>query len=137
MIQKPCGENRIQWNASSLRWVVLGVLRPNHPQIAATPVAIGTIAARTKVFKPAPETPRCAEIVAEACWAAGVPGDLLRFVRLADGPIGQRLIESVDGVILTGSIETARLFKSWRPDLVLLAETSGKNAMVITSCRSN
>ena len=70
--------------------------------------------------------------MAEACWAGGVPGDLLCFVRLADGPIGQRLIESVDGVILTSSIETARLFKSWRPDLVLLAETSGKNAMVIT-----
>ena len=37
----------------------------------------------------------------------------------------------VDRVILTGSWETAALFRSWRPDLPLLAETSGKNAMIV------
>src|SRR5690606_1961188 len=30
-----------------------------------------------------------------------------------------------------GSWETAALFRSWRPDLPLLAETSGKNAMIV------
>jgi len=39
----------------------------------------------------------------------------------------------VAGVILTGSVETARLFLGWRPDLTLFAETSGKNAIIITS----
>ena len=34
-------------------------------------------------------------------------------------------------MILTGSCETAALFRSWRPDLPLLAETSGKNAMIV------
>lgn len=38
----------------------------------------------------------------------------------------------MNGVILTGPAETAGLFQSWKPDLKLLAETSGKNAMVIT-----
>ena len=37
------------------------------------------------------------------------------------------------GVILTGSVETARLFLGWRPDLPLFAETSGKNAIIVTS----
>ncbi len=37
----------------------------------------------------------------------------------------------VDRVILTGSWETAALFRSWRPELPLLAETSGKNAMIV------
>ncbi len=37
----------------------------------------------------------------------------------------------VDRVILTGAWETAALFRSWRPDLPLLAETSGKNAMIV------
>lgn len=36
-------------------------------------------------------------------------------------------------MILTGSIETARLFQDWRPDLHLFAETSGKNALIITA----
>ncbi|MGZ4793512.1 MAG: aldehyde dehydrogenase family protein, partial [Ilumatobacteraceae bacterium] len=38
----------------------------------------------------------------------------------------------VDSVILTGSYETAAMFRSWKPAIHLLAETSGKNAIVIT-----
>jgi len=103
------------------------------------PVAIpsgGTFAAlaagNSVILKPTPETPRCAEIIAEACWAAGVPRDVLQFVRTPDDDIGRALVTSVDGVILTGAWETARLFRSWDPDMRLFAETSGKNAMVIT-----
>ena len=103
------------------------------------PVAIpagGTLAAlaagNAVVFKPAPETPRCAEIVAEACWAAGVPTDVLRFVRTPDNEVGRHLVTTVDGVILTGGHETADLFRCWDPNLRLFAETSGKNALVVT-----
>ena len=39
----------------------------------------------------------------------------------------------VGAVILTGSVETARLFLGWRPDLPLFAETSGKNAIIVTA----
>ena len=103
------------------------------------PVAIpagGTLAAlaagNAVVFKPAPETPRCAELVAEACWAAGVPPDVLRFVRTPDDGVGRRLVTTVDGVILTGSYETADLFRCWDPNMRLFAEASGKNALVVT-----
>jgi RHH-type transcriptional regulator, proline utilization regulon repressor / proline dehydrogenase / delta 1-pyrroline-5-carboxylate dehydrogenase len=36
-------------------------------------------------------------------------------------------------VVLTGAYETARMFLSWKPELKLFAETSGKNALVITA----
>ncbi|MFS0853864.1 bifunctional proline dehydrogenase/L-glutamate gamma-semialdehyde dehydrogenase [Microbacterium sp. 179-I 3D4 NHS] len=86
------------------------------------------------VFKPAPQARRCAAVVAEALWDAGVPRELLTLVDIEEGSLGQQLIthDAVDRVILTGSWDTAALFRSWRPDLPLLAETSGKNAMIIT-----
>lgn len=85
------------------------------------------------VFKPAPQARRCAAVVAEALWDAGVPRDVLALVDIEEGELGQRLLshEGVDRVILTGSWDTAALFRSWRPDLPLLAETSGKNAMIV------
>lgn len=85
------------------------------------------------VFKPAPQARRCAAVVAEALWQAGVPRDVLALVDIDEGGLGQALIShpAVDRVILTGSWETAALFRSWRPDLPLLAETSGKNAMIV------
>jgi len=36
-------------------------------------------------------------------------------------------------VVLTGSYETAQMFRSWKPSLRLMAETSGKNALVVTA----
>ncbi len=35
--------------------------------------------------------------------------------------------------MLTGAYETARLFQDWRPSLRVVAETSGKNAIVVTA----
>lgn len=85
------------------------------------------------VLKPAPQARRCAAVLAEALWEAGVPRDLLALVDIDEGALGQQLIAhpDVDRVILTGSWETAALFRSWRPELPLLAETSGKNAMIV------
>ncbi|MET0671932.1 MAG: bifunctional proline dehydrogenase/L-glutamate gamma-semialdehyde dehydrogenase, partial [Microbacterium pygmaeum] len=85
------------------------------------------------VFKPAPQARRCAAVLAEALWAAGVPREVLALVDIEEGALGRQLIShpDVDRVILTGSWETADLFRSWRPDLPLLAETSGKNAMIV------
>ncbi|WP_217180779.1 bifunctional proline dehydrogenase/L-glutamate gamma-semialdehyde dehydrogenase [Streptomyces sp. AC495_CC817] len=87
------------------------------------------------VFKPAPQARRCAAVIAETLWQAGVPRDVLALVDLDEDELGRRLIthDAVDRVVLTGSWETASLFRSWRPDLPLLAETSGKNAMIITA----
>ncbi|MFK4762256.1 proline dehydrogenase family protein [Microbacterium sp. ZW T5_45] len=85
------------------------------------------------VFKPAPQARRCAAVIAEALWQAGIPRDALALVDVDEDALGRQLIthEAVDRVILTGSWETAALFRSWRADLPLLAETSGKNAMIV------
>nr|WP_314840709.1 bifunctional proline dehydrogenase/L-glutamate gamma-semialdehyde dehydrogenase [uncultured Microbacterium sp.] len=87
------------------------------------------------VFKPAPQSRRSAAVIAETLWEVGVPRDVLALVDIEEGELGRSLIthEDVDRVILTGSWDTAALFRSWRPDLPLLAETSGKNAIVITA----
>ena len=55
-------------------------------------------------------------------------------VQLGERELGQQLIShpAVDRVILTGGYETAELFRSFRQDLPLLAETSGKNAIIVT-----
>ena len=113
---------------------VVAVVPPwNFPVAIPTGGTLAALAAgNAVVFKPAPETPRCAEIVAEACWTAGVPTEVLRFVRTPDDEVGRRLVTTVDGVILTGSHETANLFRCWDPNLRLFAETSGKNALVVT-----
>ncbi|MFT4122678.1 MAG: bifunctional proline dehydrogenase/L-glutamate gamma-semialdehyde dehydrogenase [Microbacteriaceae bacterium] len=86
------------------------------------------------ILKPAPQARRCAAVLAEALWEAGVPRAVLRLVDVDEGALGQRLVAhpAVDRVVLTGAWETAELFRSWRPDLPVLAETSGKNAIVVT-----
>ena len=105
------------------------------------PVAIpsgGTLAAlaagNAVILKPAPETPRCAELAVEAMHAAGVPTDVVSVLRTPDDDTGRHLVThaGIGGVVLTGSVDTADLFRSWSPDLRLFAETSGKNALVIT-----
>ncbi|WES63174.1 bifunctional proline dehydrogenase/L-glutamate gamma-semialdehyde dehydrogenase [Microbacter sp. GSS18] len=85
------------------------------------------------VFKPAPQARRCAAVIAQALWDAGIPRDVLALVDIDEGGLGKKLVShpDIDRVILTGSWETAALFRSWRPDLPLLAETSGKNAMIV------
>ncbi len=113
---------------------VVAVIPPwNFPvAIPAGGVLSALAAGNSVIFKPAPETPRCAELVAEACWAAGVSPEVLQFVRTPDNEVGQRLVTETDAVILTGASDTADLFRSWKPDLRLFAETSGKNALIVT-----
>ena len=102
--------------------------------IPAGGVLAALAAGSSAIIKPAPEVPRCGEAMVEALWAAGIPRDVLQIVSVEDGPLGLHLIghEDVQNVVLTGSFETAQLFLKHKPSLHLSAETSGKNAMVIT-----
>ncbi|MGH9133458.1 MAG: bifunctional proline dehydrogenase/L-glutamate gamma-semialdehyde dehydrogenase, partial [Ilumatobacteraceae bacterium] len=113
---------------------VIGVVPPwNFPvAIPAGGVLAALAAGNAVLFKPSMETPACAEVIASACWAAGVQRDVLQFVRTPDDDVGRRLVTRVDGVILTGAWETARLFRDWKPGIRLFAETSGKNAIVVS-----
>jgi len=105
------------------------------------PVAIptgGVAAARAAgsavILKPAPPARRCAAELVRAFHDAGIPEDLVVLAPLEDGEVSRHLVthKDVDRVVLTGSYDTARLFRSWKPDMHLLGETSGKNAIIVT-----
>ncbi|QCB96240.1 aldehyde dehydrogenase family protein [Arthrobacter sp. PAMC25564] len=86
------------------------------------------------VIKPAKQARRSGAVMIEALWEAGIPRDVLTMVQLGERELGRQLVShpAVDRVILTGGYETAELFRSFRQDLPLLAETSGKNAIIVT-----
>jgi len=88
------------------------------------------------IIKPAPETVMTAWFLVQQLWRAGVPKSVLHFIPTKDDEIGRTLITHKDAgaVILTGSIETAKLFKSWKPEMNIMAETSGKNSIIVTAC---
>jgi RHH-type proline utilization regulon transcriptional repressor/proline dehydrogenase/delta 1-pyrroline-5-carboxylate dehydrogenase len=105
-------------------------------------VLAGLAAGSAVIIKPAMAVPGCTEVavgaVQRALAAAGVPPAVLQVVRTDEGDVGRALVSHPDiaTVLLTGSIETARLFASWRAGHAggpgVYAETSGKNALVIT-----
>ncbi len=120
---------------SSPRGVVLVVPPWNFPlAIPAGGVAAGLAAGNAVILKPAPEAVATSWALVRALWDAGVPRDVLQFVPTRDDEVGRALVThaGVDAVVLTGGFSTAQLFTSWRPDLYLLGETSGKNALVVT-----
>jgi RHH-type transcriptional regulator, proline utilization regulon repressor / proline dehydrogenase / delta 1-pyrroline-5-carboxylate dehydrogenase len=103
--------------------------------IPAGGVLAALAAGSTVILKPAPQSVRTAALVAAACWEAGVPREVLQLLPAPDGDVGRRLVthDDVDAVVLTGAYATASMFHDWRPGLRLHAETSGKNAIVVTA----
>jgi RHH-type transcriptional regulator, proline utilization regulon repressor / proline dehydrogenase / delta 1-pyrroline-5-carboxylate dehydrogenase len=103
--------------------------------IPAGGVCAALAAGNAVILKPAPETVLTARMLAEQCWEAGVPRDLLQFLPCRDDDVGRHLVthDGIGAVVLTGAFETARMFLEWKPAMRLHAETSGKNAIVITA----
>ncbi|QLL23032.1 aldehyde dehydrogenase [Actinobacteria bacterium IMCC25003] len=99
-------------------------------------VCAALAAGNTVILKPAPETVATAWEIVSHLWAGGVPQDVLQFLPMRDDENGKYLVTNpgIDGLILTGSFDTAALFTSWRPEINLMAETSGKNAVLISAC---
>ena len=97
-------------------------------------VAAALAAGSAVILKPAPPAKRCAAELVAAFHEAGVPKELVVLAPLDDGDVSRYLVthEGVGRVVLTGSYDTARLFRSWKPDMHLLGETSGKNAIIVT-----
>lgn len=119
------------------RPVGLTVVTPpwNFPVAIPAGSTLAALAAGSPVIiKPARQARRSGAVMVEALWEAGVPRDVLQYVQLEGRELGRRLISdpAVERVVLTGGYETAELFRCFRPDLPLLAETSGKNAIIVT-----
>ncbi|MEU4420580.1 bifunctional proline dehydrogenase/L-glutamate gamma-semialdehyde dehydrogenase [Actinoplanes sp. NPDC024001] len=106
--------------------------------IPAGSVLAALAAGSPVVLKPAGPAERCGTVLAgilrDALSAAGADPDLVTLLQVDEAGLGRELISHplVDRVILTGAYETAELFRSFRTDLPLLAETSGKNAVIVT-----
>lgn len=107
----------------------------NFPVAIPAGSTLAALAAGSPVIiKPAAQARRSGAVMVEALWEAGVPRDVLQLANMGDRNLGSALVSDprVDRVILTGGYETAELFRSLRHDLPLLAETSGKNAIIVT-----
>ena len=128
--------NAVSDAASTPLGVVLVVPPWNFPYaIPAGGVLAALAAGNAVILKPAPETAAVAYELARQLWDAGVPREVLQLVPTRDDECGRHLVThvGVSAVVLTGSFDTAALFTSWKPTLRLLAETSGKNAIVVTA----
>lgn len=104
--------------------------------IPAGGVLAALAAGNSVILKPAPEAVATAYLLAKQLWESGVPSSALQFLPTEDNENGKYLIThpEVAAVILTGGFETAKLFQSWKPNLNLLAETSGKNSIIVSEC---
>jgi RHH-type proline utilization regulon transcriptional repressor/proline dehydrogenase/delta 1-pyrroline-5-carboxylate dehydrogenase len=107
----------------------------NFPvSIPAGGVLSALAAGSAVLLKPARLARRSGAVLAEAIWEGGIPREVFGLVDLAEPQLGEVLITApeVGRVVLTGSYETAAMFRSWKPQLPLLAETSGKNSIIVT-----
>ena len=102
--------------------------------IAAGGVLAALAAGASVIIKPAPQVVNCVMAMVETLWRSGIPRAVLQIALVPDNELGLQLVghQDVDSVILTGAFETAQLFKNYRSRMKLFAETSGKNAIVIS-----
>jgi RHH-type proline utilization regulon transcriptional repressor/proline dehydrogenase/delta 1-pyrroline-5-carboxylate dehydrogenase len=117
------------------RGVVLIAAPWNFPySIPANGVCSALAAGNAVLLKPAPEAVATGRELVDTLHAAGFPRDVVQLVRCPDDDVGRHLVthDAIDTVVLTGAYETAQTFLQWKPQLRLIAETSGKNALVIT-----
>lgn len=108
----------------------------NFPCSIPTGGIIAALAAGNSViFKPAPEAVLVGWHLANIFWKTGISKEVLQFFTCEDDLIGSRLIQDprISAVILTGATSTAKQFLKMRADINLIAETGGKNAMIITA----
>jgi RHH-type proline utilization regulon transcriptional repressor/proline dehydrogenase/delta 1-pyrroline-5-carboxylate dehydrogenase len=123
----------------SVRAEARGVVVVTPPWNFPLAIALGgvfaaLVAGNAVILKPALETPLVAQRACELLWNAGVPQDLLQLV-ICEDDVGSQLIVDprTSAVVLTGATQTARLFHGLRPDLLLFAETGGKNALFVSA----
>jgi RHH-type proline utilization regulon transcriptional repressor/proline dehydrogenase/delta 1-pyrroline-5-carboxylate dehydrogenase len=105
--------------------VALTVVTPpwNFPVAIPAGSTLAALAAGSGVIvKPATQARRTGSLIVQALWDAGVPTDALALAHLEEGGLAPRLVADrrVDRLLLTGSFDTAVLFRGMRSDLPLL-----------------
>lgn len=123
----------IQWSAKG---AVLVAPPWNFPCAIPTGNIVSAIATgNCVIFKPALESVLVGWLLATIFWDAGIDKKVLQFFTCEDDPEGSLLVKDprIDVMLLTGATATAKLLMKMRPNLDLIAETGGKNAIVMTS----
>lgn len=113
----------------------------NFPLAIFTGQVVAALVAGNPVMaKPADQTPLIAALAIHLMHEAGIPKDVIQFLPCRGSVIGEHLLPDprVQGVIFTGSTETARriyrtLAASDGVIAPLIAETGGQNAMIVDS----
>ncbi len=129
-----------KWHSiSDIEWTPKGVVLVAPPWNFPCAIPVGGAAAalltgNAVLFKPASESLYVGWMLANLLWEAGIAKDVLQFISCEDDSVGSYLVrdERVSSVVLTGSTETAEKMLRLRPGLDLIAETGGKNAMIVT-----
>lgn len=119
---------------------------PKGPTLVAPPwnfpcsIPVGGISAALAagncvIFKPAPEAVWVGWVLVQMFWKAGVSKEVLQFLNCEDEPDGSTLVQDprLAALILTGATSTAKHLLQMRPDLDLIAETGGKNAIIVSN----
>jgi RHH-type proline utilization regulon transcriptional repressor/proline dehydrogenase/delta 1-pyrroline-5-carboxylate dehydrogenase len=101
--------------------------------IPAGSVLAALAAGSAVVMKPAPQVSRCGYLLAEI-FNSVLPAGVFNAIQVAEDGLGRSLIThpAIDQVVLTGAFSTAALFREFKPELRLIGETSGKNAIIVT-----
>jgi len=116
--------------------VALVITPWNFPiAIPAGGILASLSAGNTVIFKPASAAVMTAWHLCRCFWQAGVSRNTLQFVPCNGSSVGPRLTSSpdIDFIILTGGTETGMKILKSRPDVLLAAETGGKNATIVTA----
>ena len=123
-----------------IKWQPKGTVLVTPPwnfpcSIPAGGIIAALAAGNCVLFKPASEAVLVGWQLVQLFWEAGISKEVLQFITCEDDPIGSVLIKDprIASVVLTGATSTAKLFLKMRPGLNLIAETGGKNALVISN----
>jgi NAD-dependent aldehyde dehydrogenases len=100
-------------------------------------MAVALVEGNTVVFKPAEQTPRCAQVIAELFDAAGLPPGVFNMVT-GGGETGAAIVahEDVDTLLFTGSATVGHaILEQLGGDTTtrVACEMGGKNSLVITA----
>ncbi len=134
----PVPGDRLNYTLREPLGVTLHIAPWNFPfQLASRSVAPALACGNTVVLKPASLTPLTALKMGELATQAGVPAGVLNVVTGDGATLGKHLVEhaDVDGVYLTGSVETGQqvvqsMGKKLKP---FTLELGGKNPNIIFS----
>jgi acyl-CoA reductase-like NAD-dependent aldehyde dehydrogenase len=114
---------------------VIGVITPwNFPiAIPAWKIAAALAFGNTVVFKPADLTPGCAWTLVDILRRAGAPPGVLNLVMGRGSVVGDPLVDGVDAITFTGSVQTGRGIAARAISRMakIQLEMGGKNAFVI------